>query len=101
MTLRVRCTSCRTAFLTPIEQPGATVKCPKCGARHRLPQSADPVDTPEPQAPLRRQAHRPPRSLWPRASRRIGHPAPAILLDLPGLRLSYWLAWRPWCSGRG
>jgi len=51
MTLSVRCTSCRTAFLTPIEQPGATVKCPKCGARHRLPQSADPVDTPEPQAP--------------------------------------------------
>ena len=51
MSLRVRSSSCRTAFLSPIDQPGATVKCPKCGARHRLPQSADPVDTPEPQAP--------------------------------------------------
>ena len=51
MSLRVRCTSCRTAFLTPIDQPGATVECPKCGARHRLPQPAEPVDTPQPQAP--------------------------------------------------
>ncbi len=51
MSLRVRCTSCRTVFLTPIDQPGATVECPKCGARHRLPQSAEPVGTPRPQAP--------------------------------------------------
>jgi len=51
MTLSVRCTSCRTAFLTPIEQPGATVKCPKCGVRHRLPEPAERVDTPQPQAP--------------------------------------------------
>ena len=51
MSLRVRCTSCHTAFLTPIDEPGATVECPKCGARHRLPQSAEPVDTPEPRAP--------------------------------------------------
>ena len=101
MSLRVRCSSCRTAFLTPIDQPDATVECPKCGAHHCLPQSAEPVDTPQPQAPLRWQAHRPPRSLWPRASRRLGHPAAAGLLALPGLRLSYWLAWRPWCSGRG
>jgi hypothetical protein len=47
MSLRVRCTSCRTAFLTPLDQPGATVECPKCGARHRLPQPAERVDTPE------------------------------------------------------
>ena len=51
MSLRVRCHSCRTAFLTPIDQPDATVECPKCGAHHRLPQSAEPVDTPQPQAP--------------------------------------------------
>ena len=51
MSLRVRCSSCRTAFLTPIDQPGATVECPKCGARHRLPEPAERVDTPQPQAP--------------------------------------------------
>jgi len=51
MSLRVRCTSCRTAFLTPIDQPGATVECPKCGAHHRLPQPAEREETPEPQAP--------------------------------------------------
>lgn len=51
MSLRVRCTSCHTAFLTPVEQPGATVECPKCGARHQLPQPAEPVDMPAPQAP--------------------------------------------------
>src|SRR5271157_5537111 len=51
MSLRVRCTSCRTAFLTPIDEPGATVECPKCGAQHRLPQPAEREETPEPQAP--------------------------------------------------
>ena len=51
MSLRVRSSSCRTAFLTPIDQPGATVECPKCGVRHRLPEPAERVDTPQPQAP--------------------------------------------------
>ena len=51
MSLRVRCTSCHTAFLTPIDEPGATVECPKCGAHHRLPQPAEREETSEPQAP--------------------------------------------------
>ncbi|WP_148593807.1 zinc ribbon domain-containing protein [Aquisphaera giovannonii] len=44
MSLRVRCTSCRTAFLSPDEPPGGIAECPKCGARHRLasPQAAPP-----------------------------------------------------------
>ena len=37
MSLRVRCTRCRPAFLTAEDQPGQTVECLKCGARHRLP----------------------------------------------------------------
>jgi uncharacterized Zn finger protein (UPF0148 family) len=40
MSLRVRCTKCRTAFVTADDQPGGTVSCPKCGARHRLPTSS-------------------------------------------------------------
>ncbi len=51
MSLRVRCTGCHTAFLTPMDEPGATVECPKCGAQHRLPQAAARSQTPEPQAP--------------------------------------------------
>ena len=41
MSLRVRCTRCRAAFLTADDQPGQTVECPKCGARHRLPEAAE------------------------------------------------------------
>ena len=33
MSLRVRCRSCRTAFLTDDERPGARVVCPKCGTK--------------------------------------------------------------------
>ncbi len=49
MSMRVRCSSCQTAFLTDVEEPGATVECPKCGAHHRLPAPSRPVDTPAPQ----------------------------------------------------
>ena len=38
MSLRVRCTKCQTAFLAPGDEPGTTIECPKCGARHRLPE---------------------------------------------------------------
>ena len=42
MSSRVRCTSCRTAFLTPIDEPGATVECPSAapGIAFRSPPSA-------------------------------------------------------------
>jgi hypothetical protein len=53
MSLRVRCTKCRTAFVTADDQTGQTVTCPKCGARHRLPRAdqneaptAEPVPEP-------------------------------------------------------
>ena len=45
MSVRVRCNVCQTAFLTDPEAPGSTIECPKCGAVHRLPQSAA-ADTP-------------------------------------------------------
>jgi hypothetical protein len=55
MSLRVRCTKCQTAFLAPGHEPGTTIECPKCGARHRLPDlersqtpSQPPVATSEP-----------------------------------------------------
>ena len=37
MSQRVRCKTCRTAFVTDENQAGGVVECPKCGARHRLP----------------------------------------------------------------
>src|SRR5262245_21943813 len=37
MSLRLRCTSCRTAFLAAADQTGQSILCPKCGTRHRLP----------------------------------------------------------------
>ncbi len=52
MSLRVRCTRCRTAFVTADDQPGQTVECPKCGARHRLPkagQTEAPIVDPVPE----------------------------------------------------
>ena len=49
MSLRVRCTKCQAAFVTAEGQPGQTVECPKCGARHRLPEPRErtgaPVET--------------------------------------------------------
>ena len=48
MSLRVRCTSCQTAFLTDVEEQGASVECPKCGAVHRLPRLEKPVPASEP-----------------------------------------------------
>lgn len=38
MSQRVRCTSCQTAFLTSEMRSGQPVECPKCGARHRMPE---------------------------------------------------------------
>src|SRR5262245_43094269 len=40
MSLRVRCTSCRSAFVGPADQAGHSVVCPKCGTRHRLPSTS-------------------------------------------------------------
>jgi hypothetical protein len=40
MSRRVRCKSCQTAFLTAEVRPGQPVDCPKCGARHRMPEIA-------------------------------------------------------------
>jgi len=42
MSVRVRCNVCQTAFLTDVEPAGSTIECPKCGARHRMPQAAAP-----------------------------------------------------------
>lgn len=36
MSLRVRCSRCQTAFITAGGEPGGTLECPKCGARHRI-----------------------------------------------------------------
>jgi hypothetical protein len=53
MNQRVRCKTCRTAFVTDEQQAGGVVECPKCGARHRLPaltrQDADPAEPSAPQ----------------------------------------------------
>jgi hypothetical protein len=55
MSQRVRCNTCRTAFVTDENQAGGVVECPKCGARHRLPattrQDTDPAPPSAP-APL-------------------------------------------------
>jgi hypothetical protein len=40
MSQRVRCKNCQTAFLTTEVRPGQPVDCPKCGARHRIPEIA-------------------------------------------------------------
>ena len=37
MSVRVRCTKCRAAFLVPDHAEEATVDCPKCGTKHRFP----------------------------------------------------------------
>src|SRR3954452_14472043 len=52
MSQRVRCQTCRTAFVTDEIQAGGVVECPKCGARHRLPASTQQdVDPAVPSAP--------------------------------------------------
>jgi len=66
MSVRVRCTKCRAAFLVPDNAGGTTVDCPKCGTKHRVPAAPAattpatpgaappppplPVATPEPEA---------------------------------------------------
>ncbi len=53
MSVRVRCTKCRTAFLVPDSSAGEVVACPKCGTRHKFPPAeaasvsqSEPVSTP-------------------------------------------------------
>lgn len=96
MSLRVLCQSCRTAFLTDDDRPGARVACPKCGAK----QGADPT-----LKPARIAAHAP--SVFiaadpngkPRRGRRLALGGLAVLL-LAGVGIVVaWPAlqrwWRP------
>lgn len=47
MSRRVRCRSCRTAFLTDDDRPAAKVACPKCGARQEPSPASAPAARPE------------------------------------------------------
>lgn len=47
MTERIHCQTCRAAFLTPDDQPGQPVDCPKCGARQEPVTAGAPAATPE------------------------------------------------------
>ena len=104
MSLRVRCTSCHTAFLTPLMSQVRPWNARSAAPRHRLPQSPSlwirPNREPSRHRNRRRRSGLPPRSLCLRASRDHVHLAAAGLWDWPAWRYSYWLAWRPWCSGR-
>lgn len=48
MSVRVRCTKCRAAFVVPETAGGTAVNCPKCGTKHRVPA----IPTPPPPPPL-------------------------------------------------
>ncbi|MDR3636209.1 MAG: hypothetical protein P4L84_20575, partial [Isosphaeraceae bacterium] len=45
MSIRLKCPSCRTAFVTSDDQVGQVISCPKCSARQQVP-TAVPVAEP-------------------------------------------------------
>lgn len=106
MSVRVRCTKCRTAFLVPDDAGGTTVDCPKCGTKHRVPVAPGaapppplPTAIPEPEAGDEvTSVFRPSEEARARKSSRRNRILLALLLPLliaGGVALVFWPRVKP------
>ncbi len=48
MSIRLRCASCRTAFVTSDDQAGRAIDCPKCGTKQKVPATVVVEEAPAP-----------------------------------------------------